>query len=93
MAPHVTEVAVLHPYVVRVTFADGEIRDVDMAPTLDGPIFQPLRDPEYFGEVRVDEYGETIVWPNGADIDPDVLYGTERPAGGGGPSISIPHVV
>jgi len=27
-----------------------------------------------FGQVRVDEEIGTIAWPNGADLDPDVIY-------------------
>ena len=38
-------------------------------------VFEPLRDPAYFDEVRVDPELGTVVWPNGADLDPDVLYG------------------
>ena len=90
MAPPVKDVAVLHPYVVRVTFGDGEVRDVDMESVLDGPVFVPLRDPDYFALVRIDEYFDTICWPNGADIVPDVLYGNERPARGG-PIVSVPQ--
>ena len=37
-------------------------------------VFEPLRDREYFARVRVDRELGTIVWPNGADLDPDVLY-------------------
>lgn len=37
-----------------------------------GPVFEPLRaDPGLFAKVRVE--GGTVVWPNGADLDPDVL--------------------
>ena len=35
---------------------------------------EPLREPALFGQVRVDEELGTIVWPNGADLDPDVLH-------------------
>jgi hypothetical protein len=36
--------------------------------------FEPLRrDPALFRGVRVDEALGTVVWPNGADLDPDVL--------------------
>jgi len=38
-------------------------------------VFAPLRDPAYFAQVRVDPELGTVAWPNGADLDPDVLYG------------------
>jgi len=37
------------------------------------------RSDEEFGRVFVDESLGTIAWPNGADLDPDVLYGAEEP--------------
>lgn len=61
-------------HVVRVMFADGEVRDVDVTPLLDTEVFGPLRDETVFGRVRVDEELGTIAWPNGADLDPDVIY-------------------
>ena len=60
---------------VEVTFTDGTIRVIDLEPYLQGPVFEPLRqDLKRFREVSVDRELGTIVWPNGADIDPDVLY-------------------
>lgn len=76
MAPNVRSAKALDGFVVRVVFTDGEIRDVDLEPLLSGPVFGPLRDRETFERVRVDETGDTIVWPNGADLDPDVIYGS-----------------
>ncbi len=80
MAPGVEAAIPLEPFVVRVVFSDGEVRDIDIEPILDGPVFGPLREPAMFERVEVDEFGDTIVWPNGADLDPDVIYGT-APAG------------
>lgn len=68
-------------FVVRLGFSDGAFREVDLAGDLWGPVFAPLReDPELFRQVRVDEELDTIVWPNGADMDPDVLHGDHPPA-------------
>lgn len=37
-------------------------------------VFEPLRDPAYFAQVTVDPELGTVVWPNGADLDPMVLH-------------------
>jgi len=65
---------------VHLTFSDGTARDLDLTPYLKGPVFEPLRDPVRFREVFVDLELGTIVWPNGADICPDVLYHGRTPA-------------
>jgi len=36
--------------------------------------------PDCFRRVRVDPELRTIVWPNGFDLDPDVLHGDYEPA-------------
>jgi hypothetical protein len=41
---------------------------------------EPLRDIEYFRQVRVDEESRTIVWPNGLDPAPELLHGDYEPA-------------
>ena len=62
-----------------VLFTDGSRREIDLEPYLQGPIFEKIcSDTEIFHEMRVE--GGTIVWPNGADIDPDVLFFGLRPA-------------
>jgi len=66
---------------VELEFSTGEKKVVDLEPLLRGPIFEPVRNnPEVFRSIRVDEELGTIIWENGADIDPDVLYGTHIPA-------------
>jgi hypothetical protein len=70
----VQSVAPLDNRMVRVVFTNGEQRDIDLSPYIaSGPIFEPVRnDTTFFRSVSVE--GGTIAWPNGADIDPDVLY-------------------
>lgn len=62
-----------------IHFTDGSYREVNLAPYLRGPIFAPiLGDPAFFRSMKAEE--GTITWPNGADIDPDVLYYNLTPA-------------
>ncbi len=46
---------------------------MDLSKDLWSPMFEPLRDPDRFAEVGLDEDG-VICWPNGADLAPDALY-------------------
>lgn len=71
----VTAVTILTDTRLALTFESGEVREVDIASLVpfDG-VFEPLNNPAYFGQVRVDSDAGTIVWPNGADICQDVLY-------------------
>lgn len=62
---------------LRLTFADGLVGDIDASERLRGtvgPMFKPLRDETYFSQVAVDRDLGTIVWPNGADLAPEVLH-------------------
>jgi len=54
---------------------DDETRGIaDVSKLLVGPIFEEIRQSdEAFGRVTLDGYG-SIAWPNGADLDPSVLY-------------------
>ena len=77
----VKQVEPLDGFVVRLSFTDGTQRDIDLEPFLHGPVFEPMRrDRNEFLKVLVDSRAGTIVWPNGADIDPDVLYLGLQPA-------------
>ena len=70
----VVEVRHVRDYTVWVAFEDGTRGEVDLTSSLRGPVFEPLRNIEYFKQVRVDPEIGTIVWPNGADIAPETLY-------------------
>lgn len=91
MAPAVVSVVPLEPYVVRVGFGDGEIRDVDIEPLLDGPVFAALRNRDEFRRVRVDGQTGAVVWSNGADLDSDVIYGIAPAAGDPAARVTTPQ--
>lgn len=75
----VTEVKPLDGYRLKISFNDGVVRDVDCAFLLHGTLGEPLRDPNYFRQARVDFEARTVVWPNGLDPAPELLHG-ERDA-------------
>jgi len=77
----VTSVAPLDGFQLRVVFTDGTERVIDVERFLRGPVFDVIRkDRSVFESVSVDRELGVVVWPNGADIDPDVLYGLREPA-------------
>jgi hypothetical protein len=77
----IATVRALAGFSVELGFTDGTSRVVDLSPYLRGPVFEPIvRDATVFRAVRVDPKLGTIVWPNGADIDPDVLADRLAPA-------------
>jgi hypothetical protein len=75
MLKDVTEVKALDGYHLHLEFEDGVEGVVDPAKIVQfSGVFAPLEEYTYFVQVRVDPDIGTICWPNGADIDPDVLY-------------------
>ena len=73
MILHIEHVSVPAPFQLALRFDDGDERTVDVEPLLRGPMFEPLRDPEYFAMVTLDPICRTVVWPNGADLAPEAL--------------------
>lgn len=59
-------------YRIRLTFSDGMTGVVDFERWLEGPVFEPLRDVEFFRRFFLD--GGTVAWPNGADVAPETLH-------------------
>ncbi|HEY4085131.1 MAG TPA: DUF2442 domain-containing protein [Bryobacteraceae bacterium] len=60
---------------LRIRYEDGVEGIVELGALLTfRGIFAPLKDPAYFAQVKVDPGLGTVSWPNGADLDPDVLY-------------------
>ena len=60
---------------LRIRFDDGTEGIVDVTQLVEFTgVFEPLREPEFFTKVAVNTELGTVVWPNNADLDSDVLY-------------------
>ena len=74
MILRIIKAEVCGPHLLSLVFNDGARKTVNVRPLLDGPIFEPLRDPNYFSEAKLDPVCGTVVWPNGADFAPEALH-------------------
>ena len=62
------------PYTLLVRFDDGQTQEIDFKPVLIGQLYGPLEDEKMFNQVEIDPEVHTLVWPNGADFDPETLH-------------------
>ncbi|MEU4239700.1 DUF2442 domain-containing protein [Actinoplanes sp. NPDC026619] len=84
----------LRDHWVEIEFEDGAIIRIDLLPYLHGRIFQPLiEDPGVFAAYFIDSITGTLEWPNGANIDTDVLRHGLTPSWAEGLSIDFQRVV
>jgi hypothetical protein len=76
MSPRVKYVRYLGDYRLELGFSDGLRREIDLRERIAGRggVFRPLADFDFFKQVQVEPEAGTIVWPNGVDFCPDVLY-------------------
>ena len=83
MFRRITNVRYVKDYRLELTFSDGQQAELDLHDRIvgRGGIFTALEDLNVFRLVRVDPEVKTLVWPNGVDFCPDVLYSeaTGRP--------------
>jgi hypothetical protein len=66
----------LQDYRLELRFTDGVVAELDFQSRIvgRGGVFAPFNDVEFFRQVTVDREAGTLVWPNGVDLCPDVLY-------------------
>ncbi len=74
MIPRVVRADYVRDYIIHVRFGDETEGDVDLRDELDGEVFEPLKDVNYFKTFTVHADLHTIAWPNGADFAPEFLY-------------------
>lgn len=73
MLPRIVEARYVSHFKVWLRFNDGVEGEVDLSRDLDGPLFEPLRDPDKFRSFAFHPELHTLVWPNGADLAPEFL--------------------
>jgi hypothetical protein len=76
MLPRVVQVRHLKDHELEIGFSDGVVANLDFRRRIAGRggVFAPLQSVDYFARVTVDQEAGTLVWPNGVDFCPDVLY-------------------
>jgi hypothetical protein len=62
---HVSRARVLDDHRLWVEFDNGVAKEVDLSNEMHGEVFEPLRSPEMFASMVVNEETGTIEWPNG----------------------------
>lgn len=71
---NVTTVRVLGGHRVALTFDDDAHRERDLSPLLSGPVFDDIRsNADRFAEVGIDPELGVLCWPNGVDVDAELL--------------------
>ena len=75
MLKDIVEARPLGQHRLYLRFEDGVQGEIDIAAMIQFTgILAPLADPTYFAQVTTDPETGTVTWPNGADLDPDVLH-------------------
>lgn len=87
----VVQVEPLGQLTIRVSFDDGLSRVLDLDPMIRGGLLEDVRHPDRFATICIDPVAGTVCWPNGIDLDPDVLHGDQAPATGSGPTLLSEH--
>ncbi len=69
---HVKSAKYLDNYRVWLSYNNGSEGVIDLSNELDGEVFEPLKDINYFKNFKIE--GHTLSWENGADFAPEFLY-------------------
>jgi hypothetical protein len=78
MLPRITDARYIADHTIWLRFADGVEGEVDLSRELEGEVFEPLKDVEYFRSFRLHPELRTLVWSNGADFAPEFLRSAVR---------------
>ena len=74
----VLEARYVRDHIVWLRFRDGTEGEIDLAPAMWGPVFEPHQDVNYFRNFILDPQFHTLTWPNDTDIAPEFLHDNVR---------------
>ena len=72
MNPRAKSVSCVSDTVLEITFLNGEVKLFDVQPYLSYPVYQRLKDKEFFQKAHI--VNGIVAWDNEIDFDPDTLY-------------------
>ncbi len=73
----ITQARYIKNYQLWIQFNDATEKIVDLQKIIlsdKRTCFLPLQNPTYFKKFRVNKKSDTVEWPNGVDIAPEILY-------------------
>lgn len=76
MLPRITHARHTHDFELELAFSDGAVARLDFRPRIAGRggVFAALQQVDFLAQVAVDQEAGTVVWPNGVDFCPVVLF-------------------
>ena len=77
MNPRISSVQYQSRYKLILTFTNKEIKEFDLVPYLNYPVFEVLKEETYCRKAKV--FNGTVVWDEFTDFDPDTLYLESKP--------------
>jgi hypothetical protein len=72
--PSIRSAEAADEHIISVEFSNNERRRYDVTPLLSKEIFEPLRNPVFFRNFKVDTGGYGIVWNEDIDISEYELW-------------------
>ena len=69
----IKDFTIIDKFKIKIVFNNNEIFVVDLTHELDGEVFEPLKNYEFFKQAYLTKWN-VIEWPNGADFAPEFLY-------------------
>ncbi len=72
MNPRAISVKFKKPFSLVITFINNEVKEFNLIPLLNYPVYEKLQDEAYCCKAKV--LDGIIVWDEETDLDPDTVY-------------------